>query len=239
MLTLVTDVFLVCVGAVHAKQTPEQQCHKGRYDAAAQYVACEQKALGKVAGGGDLQKYEVAIGKCGSKYRTTWAKLQKKASGTGSPCDNPRFADNGDGTVTDRLTGLQWEQKTDDGTVHSKDNQYSWSTSADGDVTDADGTAFSDFLASLNTSGCFAGQCNWRLPTQAELQTILLGPYPCTTSPCIDQGIFGPTVAGFYWSATTNATPLGFAWLVFFFDGFVDLDSKTYDFYVRAVRAGL
>jgi len=56
--------------------------------------------------------------------------------------------------------------------------------------------------------------------------------------PCIDP-IFEPTVAGGYWSATTDATLPGSAWLVRFFDGNVTNGSKDIDTYVRAVRAGL
>jgi hypothetical protein len=144
----------------------------------------------------------------------------------------------GDGTVIDRLTGLQWEQKTDDMTPHDKDNLYSWSTTGDGDTADADGTAFTSFLLALNAAG-FAGHYDWRLPTIAELQTILLEPYPCTTSPCIDP-VFGPTIAGGGWSATTNADSPSDACYVAFNSGYVgDGGFKGYAFYVRAVRAGL
>ena len=45
------------------------------------------------------------------------------------------------GTVTDYDTGLQWEQKTGDSTVHDKDNTYSWSPS----LGPPDGTAFTVF----------------------------------------------------------------------------------------------
>jgi hypothetical protein len=45
----------------------------------------------------------------------------------------PRFVDNGDGTVTDNQTGLQWEKKTTAvGSVanladpHDVDNAYTW-----------------------------------------------------------------------------------------------------------------
>jgi hypothetical protein len=168
----------------------------------------------------------------------TWLKLQKKALGTGATCDRSRFENNGDGTVTDWLTGLQWERKTDDVTVHDKDNAYSWSTSGNGDTTDPDGPAFTTFLAALNSGGCFAGKCDWRLPTIYELQTILLQPYPCTTSPCIDP-VFGPMVATDYWSSTTEADTPNAAWYVDFYDGFLDYDDKFNTSYVRAVRAGL
>jgi len=155
-----------------------------------------------------------------------------------------RFVDNGDGTVTDNVTGLQWEKKTDDGGVQDRDNRYTWTDTSDGDLTDPDGTAFTVFLANLNTEPCFAGHCDWRLPKvnrggdPAELETILLAPYPCGTSPCIDP-IFGPTAAGLYWSATTYASYPSYAWGVYFNDGFVFYDSKAYTYYVRAVRAGL
>jgi len=52
-------------------------------------------------------------------------------------------------------------EKTDDATVHDKDNVYSWSAGGAGG-TAADGTAFTTFLASPNSGGCFAGQCDWR-----------------------------------------------------------------------------
>lgn len=162
----------------------------------------------------------------------------------------PRFVDNGDGTVTDTLTRLIWEKKQNlDSTVnladpHDADNSYSWSTGAPYKPT---GTAYTDFLYALNggtsldgvaTTGCFTGHCDWRLPTIEELQTILLAPYPCGTSPCIDP-IFGPTQADFYWSATTRASTPNDAWDMFFLDGTVGSGNKTFDSYVRAVRGGL
>ena len=139
--------------------------------------------------------------------------------------------------MIDRLTGLQWEKKTDDAMVHDKDNVYSWSATPFG--TAADGTAFKTFLSQLNFPfGCFAGQCDWRLPTVYELQTILSQPYPCSSSPCIDETAFGPTGADTCWSATIEDYPLR-AWAVYFVNGGVGTASKDTDGYVRAVRAGL
>lgn len=182
-----------------------------------------------------------------------------------SGCTDDRFVDNSDGTVTDNQTGLIWEKKNAAGSgadltnPHDVDNEYTWSPSG----TAPDGTAFTDFLHKLNNtcngSGAtlcaadtdcgggvcgFAGHRNWRLPEvgqdggTAELETILLAPFPCGTSPCIDP-IFGPTAASFYWSATTNASGPSNAWSVLFRDGDVDNErNKGNDFRVRAVRTG-
>lgn len=139
-----------------------------------------------------------------------------------SGCTNARFVDNGNGTITDNQTGLVWEKKSDDGSVHDKDNSYTWNTTFAG--TTPNGTVFTDFLGALNNcvssdggtvTGGFAGRCNWRLPTVAELRTILLAPFPCGTSPCIHP-IFGPTAAAGYWSSTSFADFPLVAWGVAF-----------------------
>lgn len=159
------------------------------------------------------------------------------------PPNSPtRFVDNGDGTVCDHQTGLMWEQKDGgDGTVDPNnprdvDNNYSWSISGG----PPDGTAYTDFLARLNgpiantnPSEQLGGHRDWRLPTSAELQTIL----DCSSLPCTDP-TFGPTAAAFYWSSTSSASaPLG-AWGAGFFSGSVGLGSKSNGFRVRAVRGG-
>jgi hypothetical protein len=152
-----------------------------------------------------------------------------------------RYIDNGDGTVTDNYTGLQWEKKdgigsgADPGNPHDLDNTYTWSTSG----ATADGTAFTDFLYRLNTctstngntvTGGFAGHCDWRLPTIAELQTIV----DCSFgSPCIDP-VFGPTAAFDHWSSTASDS-LSSAWYVYFGDG--SLVATLGKLNVRRVRA--
>jgi len=75
----------------------------------------------------------------------------------------------------------------------------------------------------------------------------ILDPSPCATfaGPCIDQTVFGPTVALAYWSATTYAPLPIDAFLVGFYKfpenpGNVYLSPKdNYAFPVRAVRSGL
>ena len=171
-----------------------------------------------------------------------------------SGCFATRFVDNGDGTVTDHETGLQWEQKTtvvgsgaNGNDPHDVDNQSSWAATVGG--TKQNGTAFTDFLGALNActadaggggaAGGFAGHCDWRLPTVAELQTIV-DPEAAgcgSSGPCIDP-IFGPTVAFRYWSASTDADFDTSARGVNFLSGAEFVVPKDGAFAVRAVRTG-
>jgi hypothetical protein len=129
---------------------------------------------------------------------------------------------NGDGTATDYDTGLQWEQKTNDGSVHDASNIYAWSVNITSyTFAPPNGPAFTEFLGMLNngttasfdtpTTGCFAGHCDWRLPLLEELKGIGIA----TFGICSNQTIFGPTSdAGCaYWSATTDANNPDAAWL--------------------------
>ena len=161
-----------------------------------------------------------------------------------------RLIDNGDGTVTGTKTGLMWEKKTSDGSVHDVGKTFQWSSSG----TDFDGTAKTAFIDKLNDvagggAGCFAGYCDWRLPSvgqdggTAELETILDKTQGfCgggTSGACVLPGL-GSTQSGGYWSSTPFASnPYG-AWVVFFNVGSVSNDlGKDSISYVRAVRGGL
>jgi hypothetical protein len=181
---------------------------------------------------------------CQAKFQATLTKISAKATKAMIAC---RYRDNGDLTITDYDTGLQWEKLTEDGSLLDKDITFTWGNLSGCAFTGCpNGTAFVDLLGHFNNCvntggapvGGFAGHCDWRLPTVVELQTILLAPYPCGTHPCVDP-IFGPTVAGYYWSATTSADNPGFAWFVNFDNGNVDFDGKDNVGFVRAVRAGL
>jgi hypothetical protein len=207
----------------------ESECLSKRAAAAGKYQKCVQKWQSRCYGYNSSCGDGAKLSKCREKFAAVWPKLQAL---TGTSCDMARFVDNENGTVTDNLTGLVWEKKTDDSSEHDKDNVYTWGAAENG-------TAFTVFLSSLNAGGGFAGANGWRLPTFAELQTILLPePYPCVTSPCIDTA-FGATQSNFYWSATTLSGVPSNAWYVTFYDGGVFSDSKTDLNYVRAVRGGL
>jgi hypothetical protein len=232
--TIRAAAFLTVLFAVRgwAAADPEAACQAGRAKAAGKYANCIQ---------GEVSKWYAQPGdgkpeSCVTKYAKEYDKLRAKAqkSPETQTCDAPRFVDNGDGTVTDNLTALVWEKKTNDATVHDESKTYPWTSSG----TAADGRAFTTFLAALNGAG-FAGQYDWRLPTVAELLSIT-EPFPlCTTPPCIDA-TFGPTAPKLYWSSSTYQLVPFIAWVVDFNIGRAQGDPKTTPLfvYVRAVRGG-
>jgi hypothetical protein len=156
------------------------------------------------------------------------------------------FTDNGDGTVTDNMTGLMWEKKSDNGDIHDKDDVYTWSAS--GGSENMYGTITTVFLATLNGPGGFAGHTDWRIPNVVELDSLqnfgsnVPATYPafdtacapgCTVTTC------SCTQSDDYWSSTTYKTTSGGAWHVGFDFGTRNADLKTDSYYVRAVRGGL
>ena len=161
------------------------------------------------------------------------------------------YTDNCDGTVTDSSTGLVWEQKTDDGGVHDKDNTYAWAV--DADPWNFNGTAKTVFLDQLNCQGAFATGCtpwlghsDWRLPTIVELSgrvsdgEAIGGIVDLTVVAPMINPIFGPTVASYYWSSSTYQDYYipSIAWFVRFNNGVVSAGNKANILFVRAVRTG-
>jgi hypothetical protein len=92
-----------------------------------------------------------------------------------------------------------WEKKSRDSGVHDFRNLYTWSTGS----SDPDGTVFTDLLAALNAPPCFAEHCDWRLPTVAELLSILRD--PCTSMPCV-MPVFDTSCSGTCTVTTCSCT---------------------------------
>ena len=98
------------------------------------------------------------------------------AYGTGSDGDLQRgiahsYTDDGDGTITDNKTGLMWEKKSQDSSIHDyRIHNNTWATD---ELTNLmDGTITTAFLAGLNAGGGFAGHTDWRIPNVNELHSL-------------------------------------------------------------------
>jgi hypothetical protein len=138
----------------------------------------------------------------------------------GVPWPDPRFKDNGDGTVTDNLTGLTW----------LKNNNCFGAK------------VWSDALASCNSLA--DGQCelsddsisgDWRLPNVRELHSLIdFGNYyPALPSGHPFTGPFNYT-----WSSTTDAYSSDKAWAVLMQLGHVVSYDKNFDYLLWPVRGG-
>ena len=154
------------------------------------------------------------------------------------------YHDNGDGTITDLNTGLMWEKKSLDGSLHDVFKAFIWSSL----VTD---TVW-DWIDAINTevgNGIgFAGFNDWRLPNVRELLSIV--DYGRSPAPAVDPAFNNNVIAGCtvltcslilpapYWSSTTVAPVVGDAWTVEFAAGHVVAFLKSESHFVRAVRGG-
>jgi hypothetical protein len=147
--------------------------------------------------------------------------------------------------VKDNVTGLIWENKTDDGGIHDKDNTYTWcdtnpATNGGNPGTCGSGPTPTDteaFIKALNDAR-FGGFSDWRMPTAKELLSIV--DYS-RWAPAIDTTFFPGRVPSYYWSSTTDALYTYYAWRVGVYDGVLvsgDGGYKSSSYYVRAVRAG-
>ncbi len=230
-----------------ASATPTQKCQEAKLKAQGKLQLCLKKNSAKVLGG-----KPDASSDCRAKFADGLSKAEHIAVAAGTTAC--RYVDNGDGTVSDLNTGLQWEQKdTTCPGPHCYNDIFTWTQGgAPGDLPYGD--VFTDFLGGLNggtssdgtaPSGCFAGHCDWRLPTSDEMAVIIdLTQGHCSggIGPCIDP-IFGYRGDGtqfqaFYWSSTTASENPNEAWVGFFFNGYMTRFQKVLPNGARAVRGG-
>lgn len=145
----------------------------------------------------------------------------------------PSFMENGNGTFTDNVTGLMWERLSDDGSIHDKDDAYSWYG------------AFSIKIETLN-SQTFAGFNDWRLPNLHELETLRdvgSGPSPvrqALSNDCSNGcSVLTCSCATPYdsWSSTTAVGRPEWAWYVEFYGPGGGIASRFYKAQGHGVRA--
>ncbi|MBF0179912.1 MAG: DUF1566 domain-containing protein [Magnetococcales bacterium] len=135
-----------------------------------------------------------------------------------------RFTNNGNGTITDTLTGLTWMRNANCWGTRTWANALSRITGLNAGTQSCSGY----------TTGTYA---DWRLPNREELHSL------------VDFGRFNPAfpsghpftglAAGRYWSSTTNANDTADAWSVDFYYGGHIAYGKTIAQNVWPVRGGL
>ncbi|ETR69243.1 MAG: hypothetical protein OMM_04057 [Candidatus Magnetoglobus multicellularis str. Araruama] len=124
--------------------------------------------------------------------------------------DSNRFHDNNDGTITDTVTGLMWQQ----------------ATSIDKSWQDALNTCHKLQLA---------GYSDWRLPGREVLRSIV--DYTQYAA-ALNKNVFPQSASIAYWTSTTDQQHWNHAWCIHFQIGNDLSRSKDLLYAVRAVRGG-
>lgn len=210
-------------------------------------------------------------------------------------CWPERFVDHGDGTITDRESGLMWEKKvslgggTNFADLQDADNTYRWSgicsgattkrcqpdsasaaaclAGVQGDASACDACTGAEGVCNVSTPGItvwqwiealnaanFAGYGDWRIPSRAELETLLRLDFDAWTAPLIAAAFHGTscgagcldvtdpacacTRSDNSWSRSSYEVSPTFAWVTNFSSGALTTNSKTLSAGIRAVRGG-
>jgi hypothetical protein len=143
---------------------------------------------------------------------STWAEWPMPNSQVDVSAGAPNLAsytDNGNGTVTDNVTGLMWQQVVAPGT-------YTW----------AQAKAYCPTLT-------LAGKSDWRLPTRIELVSLVdFG----QSNPAINTTYFPSTSSDWFWSSSPLAGSSSSAWIVYFYRGLTVDGDVSNAILVRCVR---
>jgi len=149
---------------------------------------------------------------------------------------NPRFKDNGDGTIADNLTALIWTKD-----AHCFGTTRTWTNA----LSDCNGLASG---ACGLTDGSNAG--DWRLPNVRELQSLMhYGYHAPPLSNIIGDGQWSEgdpftnlrfSLSDYYWTSTTYSFPQhsDVAWVIYMIDSDTGGHSKTWNHEVWCVRDG-
>lgn len=74
--------------------------------------------------------------------------------------NEPSYVDNGDGTVTDMVTGLMW--------------QGTFDQNGDGSIDYDDKMSYDEIVSKVNQGVTYAGHSDWRLPTIKEMYSLIM-----------------------------------------------------------------
>jgi len=161
-----------------------------------------------------------------SRLVLRWLLLGCLMAGAGTALAAKTYSDNGDGTVTDPTTGLIW-MRCAMGQAWEKDT-----------CTGTAGTYWFDAANALTGTVTFAGQSDWRLPSIRELLSIV---ERSVSHPAIDTSVFPNAPSSYFWTGSPDAynyryVTSTYVWVVNFYYGNADDDSRFSDYAVRLVR---
>ncbi len=134
-----------------------------------------------------------------------------------------RFTINGNGTVTDKQTGLIWARCPEG---------QSGSSCESGSAT---GYNWQSALDHADSSG-LAGENDWRLPNIKELGSII---ERACYLPAINLHVFPNVSASLFWTSSPEINNSNNTWVVDFSTGFDrNIDDRSSSRVVRLVRGG-
>ncbi|MBF0527167.1 MAG: DUF1566 domain-containing protein, partial [Deltaproteobacteria bacterium] len=168
----------------------------------------------------DASPYPAMVPKTGQT--TSYSAGGDGARRKGVPWPAPRFTDNGDGTATDKLTGLIWIKNAGCFT-----GRKTWTEA----LAAANGLASGSCGLSDNS---IAG--DWRLPNVIELDS--LNDYSKTVPSLPSGHPFTGVYSDNYWSSTTCGYDTSQAWFVNLYESGVFFRIKTDSLWVWPVRGG-
>lgn len=159
---------------------------------------------------------------------TTYAAGDDGALGKGVTSPAPRFIDNGNGTVTDNLTGLTWLKN-----ANCADTINGITKATPGYLTWLDAINWSNGLSDGScglTDSSVAG--DWRLPNFNELESLIdMGNYPA-----LPAGHPFINIKPAYWTSTTVAYDTTYAWYTATMHCWIEPAPKNSVNYVLPVR---
>jgi hypothetical protein len=160
-----------------------------------------------------------ASGLCGAVDWALWP-MPNGPDDVGNGAPNPNaYSDNLDGTVSDEVTHLMWQQQIPETGGINEDGNLAWAAAA-------------EYCATLS----LAGHADWRLPSQIELVSLVDYSNLGAGHPSIDGTAFPNTPLAAFWSSTTLAGTPTSAWTVYFDLGFTYAYDVSTVGRVRCVR---
>jgi hypothetical protein len=173
---------------------------------------CTALATSACASGLVCERYGASA--CVDPNWAEWPMPNDVSEDKGSP-NAASYTDNGDGTVTDNVTGLVWQQTAPSAT-------YMWGSAS------TSGTA-QNYCATTT----LAGYADWRLPSIVELGSLVDSG---DKSPAFNTTYFLDATSGYFWSSTPLVGSSTNAWEVYFIDGSMNNMAVSSANHVRCVR---